>query len=273
MRNLLDFLSKYRFFFYFVILEIISLVIIYNNNQYQRARMFSGTNSITGNLNRTFDNIYDYFNLKQVNESLARENARLRSSLKLAMAGIKDTTQLLPEDFGFDYISAKVLSNTVQRRNNYFMIDKGWNDGVQKDMGVMTADGIAGIVIDVSEHFASCISVLNKNSRISARILVNDHLVSVSWNGISYRIGNIGDIPNHVDIHAGDTIITSGNSHIFPKGLMIGKVEDVNDEEGYSFKTATLRFTADYNKMNFVYVIRNPFKDEIKRLNDALPDE
>jgi rod shape-determining protein MreC len=273
MRNLLDFLVKRHFFFLFVAIEIVCFILLYNYNHYHHSRIFTTAGFFTGNLNRAFDNVNDYFSLKQVNENLARENATLRNSLKMARAGMKDTTTLQPEDISFDYINARVVSNTVQRRNNYFMIDKGWADGIKKDMGVVAADGLAGIVIEVTEHFSACISVLHSNMRISARIMKNDHLLSVSWNGISYRLGSLENIPNHVDIAPGDTIITSGNSQIFPKGIMVGTVDNVDDDDGYSFKTATLRYSVDYNRMNFVYVVNNEFKDEIKRLNDVMKDE
>ena len=116
------------------------------------------------------------------------------------------------------------------------MLDKGWRSGIKKDMGVVTPEGVVGIIIDVSENYSSGISVLHKDTRISGRIKKNNQLVNVSWDGVNYRLGNISHIPTFVNLLPGDTILTSGNSQIFPEGLMIGTVEYVDDEMENLFK-------------------------------------
>jgi rod shape-determining protein MreC len=123
-----------------------------------------------------------------------------------------------------------------------------------------------GIVIDVSKNFCSGISILHKDIRISGRIKKNLHLVNVSWDGINYRIGTLEDIPTHVDLQKGDTIITSGNSHIFPEGIMIGTVEKVRESDQL-FKTAEVNFSVDYNHLYFGYIIDNSQKDELEQIS------
>ena len=177
-----------------------------------------------------------------------------------------DSNLKLPVSGKLKYISAKVISNSVQKRNNYFMVDKGRAEGVKKEMGVITSDGIVGIITDVSDHFSSGISILHKDSRISGRIKKNQHLVNVSWNGVNYRIGKLEDIPTHVELQPGDTIITSGNSHIFPEGILIGTVDKVYDTQQL-FKSADIRFSVDYNRLYFVYIIESMEREEILKIS------
>lgn len=266
MRNLLAFISRYQFFFLFLIFLVISFILIYNNNYYQRSKVVSTTNGITGKMNQYYDNFTGFFRLKKANDELAKENAQLRALLSIKTGTIPDSLVELEPGLTIRYISAKIISNTIQFRNNYFMIDKGSRSGIRKDMGVITHNGVVGIITDVSGNFSSGISMLNKDSRISGRIKKNDQLVNISWDGINYRLGDISHIPTFVDLLPGDTILTSGNSQIFPEGIMIGTVEYVENEMDNLFKKGKVRFSVDYNKIDYVYVIDNRDRDEIKQL-------
>lgn len=268
MRNLLDFLSKYSFFFLFIILEVISFILIYNNNYFQRSRIVSTTNGMTGNMNAAFNDISEYLHLKTENRLLARENAFLRSHLKVKTEEQMDSLQALSVPPDVSFISAKIISNSVQKRNNYFMMDKGWADGVKKDMGVIAADGVVGIVIDVTQHFSSGISILHKDMKISGRVKKNKHLVNVSWDGINYRHGKLEDIPTHIDLAEGDTILSSGNSHIFPEGVMIGTVIKVHETDEL-FKSADIEFSVDYNRLYYVYIIENIYREEMMQITPS----
>jgi rod shape-determining protein MreC len=166
-----------------------------------------------------------------------------------------------------------VIGNSTQQRNNYFMLDKGYRSGIKKDMGVITPNGVVGIIIDVSENYSSGISVLHKDTRISGRIKKNNQLVNISWDGINYRLGDISHIPSHVNLVQGDTILTSGNSQIFPEGIMIGTVEYMEDEMENLFKKGKVRFSIDYNMISYVYVVENTSREEIKRLKMSTPNE
>jgi rod shape-determining protein MreC len=148
-------------------------------------------------------------------------------------------------------------------------MDKGWADGVKKDMGVIAADGVVGIVIDVSQHFSSGISILHKDMKISGRVKKNQHLVNVSWDGMNYRVGKLEDIPTHIDLAEGDTILTSGNSHIFPEGVMIGRVIKVYETDEL-FKSADIEFSVDYNRLYYVYIIENIYREEMIQITPSL---
>jgi rod shape-determining protein MreC len=272
MRNLLAFISRYQFTFMFLIFMIISFSLIYNNNYFQRSRIVSTTGNLTGKLNTVYSNFSNYFDLKRANEQLAAENAKLRAMLRLRTKSIPDSLLILASGSTLRFISARVIANSVQFRNNYFMIDKGYRHGIQKDMGVITNNGVVGIIVDVSENYASGISVLHKDSKISGRIKKNDQLVNVSWDGWDYRMGDLQHIPSHVNLVPGDTIVTSGNSQIFPEGIMIGTVDHIDDELENLFKKGKIVFSEDYNKLTYVYVVENTRKEEIKRLKMSMPN-
>jgi rod shape-determining protein MreC len=273
MRNLLAFISRYQFVFLFLIFLVISFVLIYNNNYYQRSRIVSTTGNFTGKFNQLYSNFTDYFDLKRANEQLSSENARLRTMLRMKTRAIPDSLVILENASTMRYISARVISNSVQFRNNYFMIDKGYRSGIQKDMGVVTSNGVVGIIVDVSENYSSGISILHKDSKLSGRIKKNDQLVNVSWDGWNYRLGDLQHIPSHVSLVPGDTILTSGNSEIFPEGIIIGTVEYIDDELENLFKKGKIRFSVDYNQLTYVYVVENIRKDEVQRLKMSMPDE
>jgi len=271
MRNLLAFISRYQFTFFFLIYLIISFIFIYNNNYYQRSKVVSTTSGITGRFNEFYGNLTDFFELRRSNEQLAAENARLRALLNIRTRSFPDSVLRLENGLTLKLINAKIINNSTQFRNNYFMLDKGYLAGIKKDMGVVTMNGVLGIIIDVSANYSTGISILHKDSRISARIKKNDQLVNISWDGINYRLGDISHIPTHVNLIPGDTITTSGNSQIFPEGIIIGFVEYVDEEMDNMFKKGKIRFSEDYNRAMYVYVVENTRRDEINRLKTTTP--
>ena len=273
MRNLLAFISRYQFTFFFVIYLTISFILIYNNNYYQRSTVVSTTGGITGRLNEYYSNFTGFFELKRSNEALAKENATLRAMLQIKTKTIPDSLYRYESGFSIKYISARVISNTTQFRNNYFMLDKGYIAGIKKDMGVITNEGVMGIIIDVTENYSSGISILHKDARLSGRIKKNNQLVNISWDGVNYRLGDISHIPTHVSLVPGDTIETSGNSQIFPEGIMIGTVDYIDEEMDDMFKKGKIRFSTDYNQVTHVYVVENRFRDELQRLKMTTPGD
>ncbi|MFO7613815.1 MAG: rod shape-determining protein MreC [Bacteroidales bacterium] len=272
MRNLLAFISRYKFFLLFLIFLVISFILISQNNYYHRSRVIATTNRLTGNLNLLYSNITGYFSLKKSNEMLAAENASLRTQLHTLEKDQSDS--LHPTGVTVqNHISARVISHSIQRRNNYFVLNKGERHGVRKDMGVIAPNGIVGIITDVSDNFSSGISILHKDARLSGKIKKNNQLVNISWDGMNYRMGTIAHIPSHVNLLPGDTVITSGNSQIFPEGILIGTVEYIDDGMENLFKQGKIRYTIDYNQLNYVYVVENPLLDEFRGLIKEQADE
>jgi rod shape-determining protein MreC len=156
------------------------------------------------------------------------------------------------------------------------MLDKGSRSGIQKDMAVITPTGIAGTVVNVSENFSWVMSMLNKHTRISGKILKNGQMGTVVWNGVDHLYGTLTDIPAHVKIARGDTIVSSGFSYIFPAGLMIGTITDYRVEQGEHFYTIPFKFSVDFNSLQYVYVVKNLMKEEqesLEKSTEGLKDE
>jgi len=162
----------------------------------------------------------------------------------------------------YRYIAARVISNTTNRRNNFIMINKGRMHGVQSSMGVVIGNRLVGQVVGVSRHFSWVMSLLNKDSRISAKFKKNNQLVNVEWNGGSYLIGSVREIPKHFEILPGDTIITSGNSEIFPEGILVGTIKDFTVLPDENFNTARIVFSTDFNSLGYVEVVVDMMRKE-----------
>lgn len=260
MRSLFLFLWRNQFFTLFIILEIISLLLLSNSFSYQRSLRYNTVNDFTGSVYSTYSGITDYFGLRTENELLVAENARLRAMLS---GEIEWSDSLSPkQDSLYRYIPAVVVSNSVSKRNNMIMVNKGKADGIEKEMGVISSNGLAGIVIGVSDHYAMIMSMLHENMRISGRIKKNNQLVNVEWDQSDYLTGSILDIPSHIQLQIGDSIITSGNSLIFPQDLLIGVVESHEKESGEHLSKAILRYSTDFNSLRHVYIIERFMADE-----------
>ena len=224
-----------------------------------------------GNIFSVYSNITDYFSLKKENDLLAEENARLHNKLSNSLY-YSDTTQEF-QDTLYRFVPAKIVSNSINKPNNFIIIDKGKNDSLQKEMGVISSNGVVGIIIGVSNNYSVVMSLLHQNTRLSARIKKSGQLVNLIWPGIDYHTGKIIDIPSHVHLSPGDTVITSGNSLIFPEGILIGTVQDQEINEGQELGQARLRFSTDFGTLQHVYVIMNKGKKEQTDLLEEINHE
>jgi rod shape-determining protein MreC len=265
MRNLLAFIIRYHFLLLFLLFESLALLLLVNSTYYQRSVLQSAGNTMTGRFYSSVSNISEYLKLRRTNELLANENALLRqmkgiSFLKTDTASfwVKDT--LYKQQYR--YIVARVINNTVGKRNNYIMLNKGRRHGINKDMAVITSNGVVGTVVNVSDDFSWVMSVLNKQTKISGRIIKNNQMGTVVWNGMDHNIGTLTDIPAHVKIAKGDTITTSGFSYIFPANIMLGTIEDFRVEQGEHFYVIPFKFSVDFNSLDYVYVVKNLLKVE-----------
>jgi rod shape-determining protein MreC len=261
MKYLFLILKKQFFFILFVILELIAFILLANHNSYHRTNIINTSNTISGSIFKGFSSITDYFSLKQTNQQLLTENALLRSSGILE----KKPDSLYRKDTAYTFIPAKVISNTSRNRNNFIMIDKGRKDGIEREMGIISATGVAGIIIEITNHYSTAMSVLNKDTRISARLKKSGQMVNVVWDGQDYRKGMVEDIPTHITPLPGDTVITSGYSFVFPENIMIGTIGG-KVHTGGTLNRAELIFSTDFNNLSFVYVCKNIASEEIDSL-------
>ena len=273
MRNLLKFLIHYHVTFLFIVLEVISFTITIQNNFYQRASFINNTTEISGNIYRIYSSVVEYFNVRNENDKLALENTALRKLLKsnyiINDKNIQQANDLIYKQ-KYDYINAKVINNSVFRQTNYITLNKGRNQGIKPDMGVINSQGIVGIVKDVSYNFSIVIPTININAHISAKIKKNNYFGTLSWDGKDYRYALLNEIPFHVKVSKGDTVVTSGYSSIFPEGITIGVVKDFNFNQGNNFYNIYIQLSTDFMNLNHVNVVSNLYKDEQKILENSV---
>lgn len=220
--------------------------------------------------------VTEYINLRATNDALIRENAALKTLLPdvyyidSALHQVSVDSVLKRQ---YTFMTAKVINNSVNRRNNYLTLNKGSLQGVKQEMGVICSDGVVGIVKDVSEHYSSVISFLHKDSKISARLKGTDYMGSMVWEGFDATHGKLNDIAKHVKVIKGDTIVTTSFSAIFPEDVMIGTVETVNASGGNNFQDINVKLSTPFGKLTYVYIISNDFKNEQRTLEEGLKND
>jgi rod shape-determining protein MreC len=273
MRNLFNFFWRHSLFILFISLEAVSILLVVNNNGYQKSVAYTWVSEKTGELQSGYNSLWEYLYLKQTNKDLAAENARYRSMRPSAFL-ITDTLVHYRKDTvyrqQFEMLSARVISNSTNSATNYMQLNKGKLEGINKDMAVVSPTGVVGIVVSVSNNFSWVMSLINKETRISTCIKKNGQIGTVNWEGGSYRYISLKDIPTHVRIARGDTIVTSGYSHEFPQGEVIGVINDLEIKSGEHFYTINVRLAVDFNSLDHVYVIRNLLKEEQTKLEETV---
>jgi rod shape-determining protein MreC len=276
MRNLWIFISKYNAFFLFIIFFIVGVVLVLKNNAYQRSVALNSSTEVVGNAYQKLSAVKTYLNLRQVNDSLAQENAKLKTEL-LALNAKDSTGKIAVKDSvyreQYTLFAAKVIKNSIGLRNNTITIKKGSLDGVVKDMAVISPNkGVIGFVELVSEHFAIIRTLLNKNTLISVNVKKNNAFGSLVWGdgNFDYRKAYVKEIPNHLRINIGDTIITSGAGG-FPKGIEVGKVSKTGIT-GDSFLSLEVKLFNDFSTLPYVYLVKDRLAQEQNKLETNLPN-
>jgi rod shape-determining protein MreC len=265
MRSLFLLLLRYNFTLLFLFLLTISFYLIILNNNFQQVAFFNSTNRIAATVLEAVNYVKEYINLKENNSSLARENANLKTLMPdsfyemNALQTVVDDTLRKQQ---YTYITARVVNNSINRRNNYLTLDKGSLHGVEKDMGVISSSGVVGIVKDVSTHYSTVMSVLHKNTKISARFKNNHYFGSVVWDGTDGREATLLDIAKHVKFNVGDTLVTTVYSSIFPEGVIVGVVNGSDIKQGDNFYRIKLTLSANFANLSHVYIVDNLLKKE-----------
>ncbi|MCX7696906.1 MAG: rod shape-determining protein MreC [Bacteroidales bacterium] len=270
MRNLWLFLQRIKHILLFLFLEVLSLLMLYENSLYQRTLLFNSFVAIEGQISYLRESIVGYFYLKQENEQLKKENAYLRSLLKTSylisyQASFQKNDTLYRQRFRF--VPATVIRSTTQYKDNYITIDKGTNQGVAKGQGVFSPTGIVGVVEEVTPNYALVRSFLNSRFFVSAQIKGKPSVGTASWSGKHYSYGILQDIPLHVKPLVGDSVITSPYSDIFPAGLLIGTIEKIDIDESNSFYLLEFKLAVDFGNLSIVYVVTDLLKEEINQLH------
>ena len=265
MHNLTEFLAKHNHWFVFLVLEVVSMVLLFRFNSYQGSVWFSSANAVTGKVYEWDSAVESFFSLSGVNSQLTQRNVFLEQQVRMLddsiarltrsqEAAVTRLSSMVPFQ-GCRLIPAKVVANMVNRYDNLITIDKGSADGVKRDMGVVCGMGVVGIVYLVSEHYSIVIPALNSHSNISCTIQRRGYFGYLRWRGGSSQLAYLEDVPRHAHFKLGDNVVTSGYSSVFPPGVMVGKVLHVfNSADGLSYRVQ-VKLSTDFARLRDVCLV------------------
>jgi rod shape-determining protein MreC len=269
MQQLIFFFQKFRYFLFFLCLQGIALTLIFNNLTFQKSKFVNSANYITGGIYSATSNLSEYLNLKSENILLSEENTRLKNFLEKNIAIRSNLDSIVVDSLKYHqkytFTDAKIINNTYTKQFNFLTINKGKNQGVFKEMAVINSKGIIGITDNSSKNYTRVQSILNRNSKINARLKNSNYFGSLGWDGQNYSIAQLSDLPRQAPIKIGDTIETGGKSTIFPEGVLIGTISKINKGNTADNEVDITLFN-DMSNLGFVYVIKNLDKEEIKLL-------
>ena len=276
MRNLINFLLKYNYWFLFIVLEVASFVLLFRFNNYQQSTFFTSANVVVGAVYEVSGGISSYFHLKSVNADLLDRNMALEQQITNLEKALREhqvdsaTVNSIREIPLTDYrlFKAHVIKNSLNQADNYITLDQGSSSGIRPEMGVVDGNGIVGIVYETSSSYSLVISVLNSKSNISCKIVGSDYFGYLKWEHGDSRYTYLKDLPRHAEFNLGDTVVTSGFSTVFPEGIMVGTVDDMSDShDGLSY-LLKIKLATDFGKVSDVRVIARNGQQEQKELEN-----
>jgi len=264
MQQIINFLLRYKNSLLYVLLLLIALSITIKSHSYHKSKFFNSANSISGNIYQTSFNISSYFNLNSENKRLLEENLRLRNLL-FNQKNISDSI-ITDSTLNYTVTSAQIIKNSYSKPMNYITINKGSIHGIKQDMGVITSQGILGIIENTSTNFSSVQSILNTKSNINAKIKNTNYFGSLIWNAEDPNIVQLTDVPRLVALHIGDTIVTGAMSSIFPENIPIGTIKEFNLNSSKSYYNINIDLFNNMTNLKNVYIINTIKREEILEL-------
>lgn len=274
MRSIYFLLSRFHVLFLFVLMEIFAIVKIYHTHKYQEVKLMNTSNAITGRIIGFANSFYTFINLGKNNKELAEENIRLREQLSYQINYPSDSQ--LPKNselYYYEYIPAKIVNNTLTKSINYITLNKGEKDGIQKGWGVISSNGVVGIITNVSENFSLAMSVVSVKMLVSVRHKNSNALGNLSWNGKNPNLLQVQSLSKTLPVKINDTIVTAGFSSIFPPDIVVAKVKRFTPDESSSFYEMDVKLTNSIQQLSYVYIVKNKKKKELDKLESQRLNE
>jgi len=272
MQQIIYFFQKFKYFLFFLLLELIAVSFIFNNLNFHKSKFVNSANIVTGGLYKTLSDYTEYLHLRSDNNILSDENTRLKNILERAISKssmidsiIVDSTKYMQK---YIYTEAKIINNNYSKTFNFLTINKGKRQKIDKEMAVINSKGIIGITEKTSNNYTRVQSILSKNSNINARIKGNTFYGTLKWDGIDYNTVQLHDIERQAPIKIGDTVETGGKSTIFPEGIPIGTVLKLSQGNTADNKIDVKLFN-DMSNLRYVYIVKNLDKEEILSLENT----
>lgn len=276
MRNLIAFLKRFQIFLVFAVLQIVALSLYFSFFAFPRSQYLTTASSVSGTIYSVRNDLMKQFNLSKTNDVLQKSNVELMSHLPQSFMQIdreffKINDSLYQQQYS--YIAATVIRSTVEKRNNYFTIDAGTAQGVNRGDGVFSDKGVVGVIHNCSEHYSVVKSALTENINIDVIIEPIGLNGLLKWDGMDSRRGTVAGISNDLAIKKWSRVVTRGGAGIFPRGIMVGKVEKLKAVEGEAFWDVSIVFSEDFRSLQRVYIVKNIFRDEQKKLEATTPKD
>ena len=268
MQILIRILAKNKYVFYFFFLVLISFISIFNNNPYYNSSFFNSSNYIVGSIFQIRSSIVNYFNLNKINRDVMSENFLLKKKLLEINRNkhiYSDSISILNYDT-YEIINAGIINNSVYKKNNYFTLDKGQEDGIKVDLGVIGFNGIIGKIHSVSSNFSVGHSLLSSKLIIPSSVGKSKITSSVNWFGKNPEILNVLYVPKQLKINEGDTVYTSSFESIFPEGIPISVIKKIDKNSNSNFLYIESNPIENFYSVKNVYVVENKMKQEQKLL-------
>ena len=267
MRQLINALLKYKDALIYLGLFFISLIFLNQRSFYHRSIFSNAALVVSSRINSAGHNISDYLDLVENNRKLIAENEKLKV-LELIHFSEQLTKDRVIDSFGFQVSEARIIKNSYNRRRNFLIINKGYEDGIEIEMGVISSDGVVGIVNQVTANFSSLLSLLHRDLKINASFKKNGAYGSLSWRGNHPKRMKLDDVSTLNPVKKGDTIVSGGMSDYFPYGIPIGTVYNFQKPEFEGYYDIDIELFSNLTQKEFVYVLKNRNKEQLKQLNN-----
>ena len=276
MHNLIAFFRRFRIFMLFVLLQIFALSTYFTSLSFPRSQYISSASAVSSTILEGKNSITKYWNLGENNKFLQEENIRLRKKISSSFIRLNSKLVKIEDTLyqqQYEYISGQIINSSCSKRNNFFTLTIGRKQGVKRGMGVFSDKGIVGVIHNVSQHYSVIKSVLTESINVDVIIESSGAFGLLKWDGRDPRRGSISGISNDMKIKKWSNIVTRGGSGIFPRGLMVGKIERLKTIEGKPLWDVTFIYSEDYRKIQNVYVIKNLLREEQEKLEKEIPED
>ena len=274
MRSIYYLISRFHVLILFVLLEIFALSLVFKSHKYQEVKFLNTSNAFAGNILGYVNSFYSFIHLGTNNKALIEENVRLKAQIRYQNNYTYDST--LPknsEQYTFEYIPAKIVNNSINKNINYITLNKGSKDGIEKGLGVVSSNGVVGVITNISENFSLVMSVISIKSLIGVKHKNTNALGNLRWNGNNPYVLQVDNLSKTLPVKINDTIVTAGFSSLFPPDIVVAKVKRLKPEESTSFYEMDVQLTNNINSLSYVYVVKNSKKKEIDALQSQVANE
>ena len=267
MQQIINFLIKNSYKLLFLLLLGVSLTLTVKSHSYHRSQYINSSNAVSGYTYNQINSVKEYFGLRQKNEDLARENARLKEILFNKKDTILDSKIVVPDILSnYTVRQAKVIKNSYNKQENFLTLDRGDFEGLKTDMAVISDKGVVGIIEKTSKNFATVISILHTKNPLNGKIKNSEHFGSITWDGKNAGYVQLIDVPKLATLKKGDTIVTGAQSAIFPENIPIGKIDRIFEEKNTNKYVINIRLFNDMTSLGYVYIVENKKKAEKQAL-------